>query len=365
MVLRTEEFKKLCSKILKVMSKSDLLPLTGLLELKSEGNLLTLNIKDGDCSVAVKYSLDHEEEFHTVVNASAFLKLISQTTSESLELTLKETHLLLKANGSYKIPLETAESLNEIKLDNVTNQFDIDGDILRSIAVENSKEVAKRTFAQAIQQMYYIDQKGCITFSAGACVNNFELEKPVRLLLSDKVVKTFKLFFEDKVTFSIGFDAVGSTIQTKVCFETPSTRVAAIIANNQTDLDSVPAAAIRGRASYNYKNEVVLNKDNLLAAMNRLSIFYKDKKSFWGKLKLEKDKAYIQDLNNTNSEPLTYLEGSNAVEDYEVILDFNNLKSILADWPDQDVCIKYGNEESVVLAKKNIYTVLPEIRMSN
>ena len=42
-----------------------------------------------------------------------------------------------------------------------------------------------------IQRLYYMDERGAVTFTSGACINNFTLEKPVKILLNNKLVKLF------------------------------------------------------------------------------------------------------------------------------------------------------------------------------
>ena len=112
-------------------------------------------------------------------------------------------------------------TLPPITILNKTLDMNISGEILNSILQYNSKELVKTSIAKPIQKLYYLDQEGCITFTTGACVNNFVLEKPVKILLNNRLVKLFKLFKNSLVKFTLGYDAISeSIVQTKVLFET-------------------------------------------------------------------------------------------------------------------------------------------------
>ena len=89
-----------------------------------------------------------------------------------------------------------------------------------SILQFNSKELSKGIISRPIQKLYYVDEHGALTFTTGACVNSFELQQPVKLLLNDRLVKLFKLFKGEQVDFTLGYDTISEdTIQTKVRFE--------------------------------------------------------------------------------------------------------------------------------------------------
>ena len=76
----------------------------------------------------------------------------------------------------------------------------------------NTKQLNIGSVAKPVQKMFYIDNEGCITFTSGACVNNFTLEKPIRVLLNSRLVNLFKLFKDELVQFNLGYDPLSETI---------------------------------------------------------------------------------------------------------------------------------------------------------
>lgn len=371
MIIETKLFKESCNQILKAAAKSELTPITETLELKTAkvepNNYLLLSVTNRDYFVSVKFAMQHEEEFHATVNASTFLKLIGQITSDTVELKCTEKYLSIKANGSYKIPLIFKEDklldLPAITIENRLAEFDIDTTILKSIVKYNSRRVAKKIYAQDIQASYYIDQEGCITFSKGACWNKFELPQPVKFLLSDSVVKLFKLFEGEKVHFTLGCDPLTDTLmQTKVSFENEAISLTAITPN--ANIESMPAEAVRAAAKGSYPHTVMLNREALLQALNRLSVLSNDSKFVYGIFTMSVDELIIEDLSKTNSEVLKYQDGSMVRTEYKFVQELNTLRQLLSDWSEEYINLMCGSNMTIIKRGASVVDVLPEVIMN-
>ena len=374
MIIRSEKFQDICSKILPAVDTNETSTLSTTLELVTKDKVLYVNVTNREYYVQVKLQLDEDVDFHATVNANLFLKLISQITTDTIELTADETNIKIKGNGNYKLPLiyddDKLLELPTINIINETNTFNIKSDILKSILQFNSKELTKGVASKPVQKMYYVDENGAITFTSGACVNNFSLEYPVKLLFNNRLVKLFKLFDTDNVKFTLGYDEIAEDIiQTKVRFETPSINIIAILSCDDKLLKSVPVAAIRNRANVdNYPYNITINKDLLLQATNRLSLF---SSGFGSKeiikpyitLEFNKDFVTIYDVHKENKEIL-YFDNSAAnfdsTEPYEVIIDLNELRSTLDTCAEQYLNINFGDDSAIVISRQNIHNVIPQ-----
>ena len=192
MLIKTKPFKEACSSILGAIDNSELSTYTEALELLTVEDKLYLNVTNKEYFASAIFNLEEKDNLHAVINANTFLKLVAAITTEEIELKIKDGYLLVKANGNYKFSLiyENGElmKLPQIKIDNETLSMNIGGDILNSIITYNSKILSKQD-STPIQKLYYLDQEGCITFTSCACVNNFKLEKPIKLLFNNKLVK--------------------------------------------------------------------------------------------------------------------------------------------------------------------------------
>ena len=133
MIIRIEDLKNVSQTILTAVDSNELSIITETLELKIENNILYMNVTNREYYAQVKLNMNNEEEFHATVNANLFLKLVSQITTDTVEFSISGNSLVIKANGTYKLPLiyddDKLLELPIINIDNITSEFDIDGDM--------------------------------------------------------------------------------------------------------------------------------------------------------------------------------------------------------------------------------------------
>lgn len=377
MILRIETMQEACKDILAAVDSNELSAITETLELVTHGEYLFINVTNREYFAQVKINVGEPVEFHATVNAKLFLKLISQVTTDTIEINYKpgENFITVKANGTYKIPLifdgNELLKLPEIEIDNVTSQFDIPSSILKSILTYNSKQLSMGTISKPVQKLYYVDEKGAITFTNGACVNSFNLASPVKLLFNNRLVKLFKLFNDENVKFTLGYDSISDDIiQTKVRFETSNIVLTAILSCDDSLLTTVPVNAIRGRATTEYPYSVNINKDYLLQTISRLLLFNSTGGSNKEVIKpystfiFDHDSVTIYDVNKENKETINYNNTLvDCEEPYEAILDLTELKITLESCAEQYLNINFGDGSAFIITRGNVANVIAECRL--
>lgn len=374
MIIRIEEIQSACSKILAAVDSNALSAVTETLQLSTEGKNLFISVTNKEYYAQVKIEMSEPMDFKATVNAQLFLKLVSQITTETIELTTQDSALVLKGNGTYKLPLifegDKLLELPEINIDNPTVNFTIDSNILLSILNYNSKELNKGIISKPIQKMYYVDNEGAITFTTGACVNNFQLQQPVKLLLNDRLVKLFKLFKGEQVDFTLGYDTIADdVIQTKVKFKSDNIIITAVLSCDDTMLQQFPVNAVRGRANADYPYSVNINKDQLIQTINRLLLFTaatgaKDIINPYSTFEFMKDRVVIWDTNHENYEEVFYSNTKCNIQDkYVAMFDFKDLKITLENCTEQYVALNFGDETALVVVRGNVKVVVPECSM--
>lgn len=370
LVIRTDIFKDVCSKILTAVDGTELSIVTETLELQTVENMLIMSVTNREYFAEVKLEMADTYDFHATVNASLFLKLVSQITTEEIQLNVVDNTLVVRGNGTYKLPLifdgEELLSLPRIDIGNETSKFSIKADILNSILTYNSKELSKGVISKPIQKLYYVDEFGAITFTSGACVNSFSLPQPIKVLFNNRLVKLFKLFKDGEVAFTLGFDAISEEIvQTKVRFESDAVTVTAILSCDDSLLQSVPVGGIRGRANAEYPYTVNVNRDAMIQTINRLTLFNSGKSTFskpYGKFEFDKNSVTIYDYNKENSEVVDYSSGE-VSSSYSAMLNLNDLKTTLETCVESHLCISFGDSSAVVISRGNIKNVIPEVKL--
>ena len=367
MIFRIEELKKVCSDILYAVDNQSSFDNENV-EIVVANKVLTLNVTNAEYFVSVHLDVDVEEDFDATVNATLFLNLISQLSTDTVEISLNDKHLLVKGNGEYKIPLiymnEEMLHLKQIELceDGLTTQANIGGDILRSVMTYNSKELSKGVASRPVQRLFYLDNNGAITFTTGACVNSFQVDGTFAVLLTPKVVKLFKLFGEDiTVKFAIGkvvgyedADVMG------VRFETDNIKISALLPDN-TMTSSVPVTAIRSMASDTKKFSVTLRRKEMSDALNRLLLFAPSSDLAFAKFACENDRMKLSLRNSSASEEVFY-EGDALNEcEYNMMLNLKDLKTTVDNFTDILITMSFGDNTSVVISRGNIFNIIPEV----
>ena len=172
MIIRIEDLKNVAQIILNAVDSNELSVITETLEIKVENNIFYMNVTNREYYARVKLPMHQTEEaFHATVNANLFLKLVSQITTDTVEFKVNKTSLMITANGVYKLPLifdnDSLLELPEITINNITSEFDIEGNILSSILQYNSKQLTVGSISRPVQKLYYIDEKGALTVQEG------------------------------------------------------------------------------------------------------------------------------------------------------------------------------------------------------
>lgn len=371
MIIRIEDLKNISQTILAAVDNNELSIITETLELVVTNKTLFMNVTNREYYAQVKLNIDEDENLHATVNANLFLKLISQITTDTVEFNVSDSYLHIKANGNYKIPLiyddDKLLQLPTIDLNNVTTEMDISGETLLSIAQYNSKQLNTGTISKPVQKMYYVDDTGAITFTSGACVNTFKLDKPVKILLNGRLVKLFKLFKGSKVHFKLAYDSISDDItQTKVSFESDNIVLRAILSCDDSMISSVPVTAIRARATADYPHSVNLNRDAFIESINRLMLFTSVGKNTnaYCKFTFATDNVIITDFDGENLEKLVYNNDTTNIDDnYVAALDLTDIKSVLDTCAEQYITVKFGDSQAIAICRGNIVNIIPELHV--
>lgn len=364
MIIKTKTLQENCKKILDALDNNPKLIITETLELKAVENTLYLNVTNMEYFVSVKMPLEEVSDLHAVVNAKLFLGLVSKITTSTIDLQGSDTFLTVKANGTYKLPYifegNTMISLKRIVIDNVTNELVIPNSVLQSILKYNNKELMKSGSTGEVKRLFYVDDKGCLTFANGACVNTFSLSQPIIMYLTEKTVKLFKLFKSDNVKLSLGCDLVGDNMLTKVCFQDDNTCLTSILNTSEKVVNTFPVSAIRGLADSKYEHSIVLDKNILLDAIERLSLF-SGENDLYVRIIFGTESLEASDMGKINKETITYVTACESLEDkYETVFDVNDLKLTLESCDEQYVTLRFGNKRAIVLERTNVKNIIPE-----
>lgn len=374
-IIRTDELKTICNKITLAIDSSSTEEVAGALCVEVKDNTLFLSVTNKEYYVSIRKVLTGTvSNFKTVVDADLFIKLISKITTETVELSISSGTLIVKGNGQYKLAMlysgQELMEVPEILLSKVEVSNTINSDNLADMLQHNSKEFSKvppNTALHPIQKMYYMDEKGCITFTQGACVNYFDLENPFKVLLGQKLVKLFKLFKDEDVTIDVGEEKINEEFtQTRIRMYGEDVKICAILGgDNRALVNKVPVVSVRNRAETLYDYEVEVSKAALLETIGRILLFAnigKSKVPPYCRIVFDKNYMTIFDTRQENNEQVVYENPVFDLNDnaYSTIVELNNFKSTIESFTDKTVVIKFSNHTAMTIESGNIVYVFPE-----
>lgn len=375
MIISTKDFKEVANTILLA---TDLDKVNARLELVTKKGNLYLNTTNKEFYAAVKFPLTEEvSDVRAVVDATTFLNLVSGITAEEFELLIDDQKVVIKVGRSnYKIPMifenDQLIVLDPIKIGNVTVEMPVSLDILKSILNVNSKELLKlknAVVANEAQKLYYLDETGCYTITTGACKNSFQLEKPIKLLLNDRIVKLFKLFKDDPY-LSFGYDQVSNGLpQSKITLQTENVYMAALVTCDDAIINQFSRAInlLKGVIEDKYDNKVVVDSNEFGAAINRLMQFAKNTNkdlnvnTMQGIFTFKNNEMLITDT-TSNVDTVEIENESQVSEDYQMTVNLSFIKSVLDSCKNEHITMNFGNHKAIIINHGLITNYIPETR---
>lgn len=374
MIIKTAEFQEAANKILLA---AELDSSAANLELHVKDTTLKLAVTNKEYYVAVYFPLEQPDNFRAVVDASLFLNLISGISTETFELSIDNNVVIVKAGkSSYKLAMiyenDKLMELPIIVINNKTVTMPVKNEVLASILNVNSRELqkAKKLDVNELQRLYYIDETGCFTFTTGACLNQFTLDQPIKLLLNERIVKLFKLFKDNDITLNFGYDAdADGTARPKVSFEAGGVYMAARINCDDVLINKImgPCNATKNFIKETYSNNLVISSNLLAAAISRLILFTKNSVSkantsfVLGTVTFTDNEFTITD-DAGNVEVVTIENGSTVDAGYSMRINLADLKSVLDSCKNEHITLCCGNHRSVIINRGPISNVIPEAR---
>lgn len=349
--LKTETLQSLVNKAVKGMSGNKMLPITEMIGINLSGTTLSLVTTDGKNKVEVMDTVENAENknINISVNGANFSKLIQKMTSQNVTLTIENTKLEVKGNGTYTFSLPVDEDGNVVTLASIVPQgIDVQevnvADLIASYNV--NKESVATTMETPAYTGFYYDENGSIATNSLkiSSVKTKLLNNPV--LLTSDFVALFTLLDEEKAEVIQN----NSDIFVK-------TKTTILKGTKMPDLSEFPVENIRPFLEENMEHKVRVNKQALLDLLERISIFVTPYDKNGIRIDFTKDGMIIWTIKGDSNELLPY-SGSENVVDHTITLDVTNFKSLVSSNPEEEVTIHYGSPVAIKMTFGNTIQVI-------
>lgn len=338
------EITDLISTVAKGAGNGRFMAITAYTELTLDNGVLSATCLDGTNFIKSTINIDGGEDGSCIVAIDKLNKLISKTTVDEVQFTLKEDTLVVKGNGSYKLPIVIGEKFPKFIMTEVeSNTVTVDGDLLKDIFKINKYAVSKDKATPEL--MGYLMSDKCITADGiRVCVNSENIFGEGEVLLSQDLVNMIDLLGHGDVEITY--------CENKLKFKCDNVEVFGAELAGKEDYPDV-----ENILGIHFPYAVELDKFKLKAILDRVGIFANGKDNLAVRLQFGKDKLVIKDQNEESVEELEYV-GISEIEEFECAVDIKLLQDIISPLEEEALKLFFGNDIAIKLEEGNVVEIL-------
>lgn len=349
MKLVTSRMKDAINKAIKGAGFNNLIPITSMIGIKlSDGKLrlLTTDMTNTLCIIIDKVAGD---DMDITVDADKFGKLIAKTTSEDIDLSVKDDVLFVKANGTYKIPLisdeeglvtfpalsETKGKTTNVKLTSIMQAYNI------------NKSALAKTLENPALTGYYCGDMVISTDANVITFNDFKMfEQDEPLLISPQLMQLLTLNKQEDIKLIAD--------KTLLTFIADDMVVQGAVMEG---IEDFPADDVKAYLDEAFTSSCKVPKDLLLATLDRLALFIEPYDKNGAYFTFGRKGINIHSKKDASTEVINYVE-SKDFEPFVCCVDIPMLKEQLQANPDDTVKICYGNENALKIESGKVTQVI-------
>ena len=345
----TSRMKEAVNKAIKGAGFNNLIPITSMIGIKlSDGKLrlLTTDMTNTLCIIIDKVAGD---DMDITVDADKFGKLIAKTTSEDIDLSVKDDVLFVKANGTYKIPLISDEegliSFPDVNIGSEPNAKTKLSSVMQAYNI-NKSALAKTLENPALTGYYCGDMvistdANVITFNG---FKMFDCENPI--LISAQQMQLLTLNTKEDIEVYIG--------KTGIQFVTEDVIIDGALMEG---IEDFPANEVNAYLDEAFTSSCKVRKDLLLSVLDRLALFIEPYDKNGAYFTFGRKGINIHSKKDASTETINYVE-SKDFEPFVCCVDIPMLKEQLQANPDDTVKICYGNENALKIESGKVTQVI-------
>lgn len=355
MTIHTAKFQEMVARAAKGASENKLLPITSMMLIELKDHVLTLETTDTANYLKIISDKIEGDDFYVVVPVDLFSKLIAKMTSDTITLSLKESSLDVKGNGSYSISVSVDED-GPIRFPEYKFEKNGAGQVLHLTSVKNIIDINKAAVSKTIETPclcgYYIGEKVITTDSEVICMNDMKLFDE-DYLFSPEMMELLSLAKEEKITcyYSNGY----------FLFETPDM---VLYGAEHDGKDLYPVEDVLGYQDVEFDSMCKLPKLLLQNVIDRLSLFIESYDKNGAYFTFTKEGVKISSKRSSSVETINYAASDN-FKPFVCCVDIPMLKSQIDSNPGDTLEVYYGNEAAMKLVSGKVTQILALLEDEN
>lgn len=349
MKVTTSRIKEATNKAIKGASFNNLIPLTSMIGIKLSDGVLKLLTTDMTNNLCIMIDKVAGDDMDITVDAEKFGKLISKMTSDDIDLTVNESTLVVKGNGTYKLPLITDEE-GLVSFPDIDSEVNINSSIkLTSImsAYNINKSALAKTLENPALTGYYCGERVISTDANVITFNNFKMfdnDEPV--LISAQLMQLLTLNTVEDIKVAITGD--------RLVFITDNI---IIDGAKMEGIEDFPVDAISAYLDEAFPSSCKVPKELLLSVLDRLALFIEPYDKNGAYFTFTRKGINIHSKKDASTEVINYVE-SKDFEPFVCCVDIPMLKEQIQANPNDTIHLYYGNENALKIENNNVIQVI-------
>ena len=340
--VETKVLQNMLKKVVKCASVASNNVMTSLLNVVVESGVLRISKTDARNFFDVTASVDTDDLEFTVVT-DTFSQIVSKITTKDLTITKKDDCVVVKGNGTYKIPLMLDAEGSEIEFPRyIVRNAKYSGTVSRSDIqkiLECNKPSVGVPNAVAIPALtaYYVTSDAVVTSDTfRVCVNDLSL------------------FDFDCLIPASSFDLLGlfdsdvDYVADDECIEFKSSNMRLFTSFMNDKIDDFPIDKCKAFAESKFPSSCVLNKTAVLAATDRLALFIKQNDDKAIRFNFTKTGVILESPDRTAVEQVDYMSSKDFSE-FSCMIKTDSIKKQFNAISGEAVDISYGIDPFIVI----------------
>ena len=348
LTIGTQRLQALLNKAVKGAGSNKLIPMTSLIAISLNDEVLTLTTTDATNYLNLVENNVTGDEFYVVVQVDLLAKLVARMTCDEVTLEVVENALNVIGNGKYQIDIPLEDDGSVVKLPDPTQTFKKENkigvvdssDILTTLS--SIKPALATTMEYPWFTCYYVKDRvvATDTYTVADYAKGFLDDAK---LISSAVMDLLGLFAGEITIYADG---------DKMLFEAKNGSVYGTVPNG---IENYSIDAIEGLVQQEFENSCTIVKSSLLNLLDRISLFVGVYDN--GKITLSFGKDGLEVISKYANETIKYTNAENAGE-FICNTDVNTLITQVKAQNGSEITIEYGKDNAIKIIDGDITSVV-------
>lgn len=350
--VNTKVFQDMINKAVKGAGNNKVVPMTSFLGIKVDNNILSLTTYDTTNTLVISHEGVTGNGFNLAIPVEVISKLVGKTTSENMTFSTEDNKVLkVKGNGNYTVQIPLDEKGEAIVFSNVPefenfNSHPINLADVKSVLTFNKPSLAI-TMEQPYLTKYYLGDKVISTDTFKVCANNINMLS-VPMLFSPSTIELLALASGESIVMQeeVGTDRVKFVGKGFTLFS-----------YQQDELELYPVEPIENYLKSEFNQHIVINREELLNALDRLSLFITpyDKNAIT--LNFTQQRLIISSGKSSSIEEILYID-STFTSEFNCDINIITLRQQIAAHSSESIRVWFGNENAIKITADKITQIV-------